>query len=119
MAADRDSAAANAGSHPARTPRTIREGAAAACPMVPILADPVLVRRRRMDRMVRVVVLLRPDPELGHHVVVLVHEVVAVDHVPALVRAELHDDAYGLALADVGDVLRTLLVRARRPAVAA
>src|SRR5215218_11391885 len=117
MAADKESAAAKAGSQRAPTVRTIPEGAAAAFPMVPIVADSVLVRRRRIDRMVRVVVPLRPDAELAHHVVVLVHEVVAVDHVPALVRAELHDDAHGLALAHVGDVLRALLVRARRPAV--
>src|SRR4029453_15601062 len=39
------------------------------------------------------------DDELRHHVVVLVGKVVAVDHVPALVGAELHDQPDGLVLA--------------------
>src|SRR3954451_8196339 len=40
------------------------------------------------------------DPELMHHVVVLVDQVVAVDHVPAGLRAELGDDLHGLVLTD-------------------
>ena len=66
------------------------------------------VRARRRDR---VVPAGAAHPELTHHVVVLVNEVVAVDHVPARVRAELHDDPDPLVLAEVDDVLRAELLR--------
>src|SRR3954454_22675069 len=83
------------------------------------------------------------DPELAHHVVVLVDEVVAVHHVApgalagpagpearrllvvALLRGgvrgagELHRDAHRLVLAHVDDVLRPLLPREGSLAVAA
>src|SRR5918997_888913 len=60
----------------------------------------------------------RADLELHHHVVVLVDEVVAVDHVLALVGSELPQHPHRLVLAYVGRVLGAALPRERRPAVA-
>ena len=45
------------------------------------------------------------DLELGHHVVVLVNQVVAVHHVLAALVLEAHDHADLLALAHVDDVV--------------
>src|SRR3954452_13458185 len=73
--------------------------------------------QRRGGRRDRVVAALA-DLVLDHHVVVLVDEVVAVDHVPPGVRREPGDHADHLALADVHGVLRTELPRVRRLAVA-
>src|SRR5581483_9380882 len=56
--------------------------------------------------------------ELGHHAVVLVFQVVAVDHVAAVEVGELDDHADGLVLADGHGVLPTGLRFRRRAAVA-
>src|SRR4051812_18551678 len=117
MPEDRDRQAAKAS-----TPGARRLGGTATPPrtaLVVIAVTSLVPGRRGLDGVAGVVVERRADPVLAHHVVVLVDEVVAVDHVPALVGAELHDDLHRLALADVGDVLRAELVGSRRPAVAA
>src|SRR3954469_12020695 len=92
-------------------------GAAAAAAVVLLehRAHPTLVLAAvGLDR----VVAALADLELDHHVVVLVHQVVAVHHVLALLVLEAHDHAHLLGLADVDDVLRALLVVLRRLAVA-
>src|SRR3954453_17217217 len=74
----------------------------------------VVLARVRVDRVVAAVA----DLELDHHVVVLVHQVVAVHHVLADLVLELHDHADLLGLTDVDDVLRAELVGLRGLAVA-
>src|SRR3712207_4750089 len=71
IAAESDRAPAKAGSDAARRP-----GRALPAPLrlSVVIAVGRLVGRGGRDRVVRVVVLLGPDPELAHHVVVLVHE---------------------------------------------
>ena len=50
------------------------------------------------------VVCVDAHAELGHHVVILVREVVAVDHVPAAVVLKLHEQPDRLALTYVDSV---------------
>ena len=77
------------------------------------------VGRGPADRVVRVPgARLHADCELGHHVVVLMDQVVAVDHVATPVRTELDEDPDRLSLTEVGDVLGAELLVERRSAVA-
>ncbi len=62
---------------------------------------------------------LPADGVLHHHVVVFVHQVVAVHHVATAVRTEPDKHAHGLVLPDVGGVLGSALVVEGRPTVAA
>ncbi len=63
--------------------------------------------------------VVEADGELVHHVVVLMHQVVAVHHVLAPVRPEPHDQPDRLALPDVGDILGAEFLGERCSTVAA
>src|SRR5215218_5031931 len=78
--------------------------------VVPVAHRVVVLDRRAVRRL---------NPELGHHVVVLVDQVVAVDHVAAGLRAEARDHLDRLVFAAVDDVLRALLERLHAGALAA